>query len=109
MTQPVRLPGNPQLSTDADIWGNQQRLDLINLWKEIGRIFNLTARGTGATGPIASGTTITHNLGTTPSFVLVTPIDGALVNVAVQNITKTTFQIVFSGGGTHSFGWSAEQ
>lgn len=109
MSQPVRLPGNPQLSTNPDVWTNQERMDLINFWKEIGRVFNLIARGTGVTGPIVSGATITHGLGATPSFVLVSAQDGSLINASVQNITATTFQIVFSGGGTHVFGWSAEQ
>lgn len=109
MSQPIRLPGNPQLSTNSDVWTNQERLDLINFWKEIGRVFNLIARGTGVTGPIASGATITHNLGAVPSFVLVTAQDGSNVTASVQNLTKTTFQIVFTGGGTHIFGFSAEQ
>lgn len=63
----------------------------------------------GVTGAIASGATVTHGLGTTPTKVLLTSVDGVPTAVYPGTFGATTFVINYTGGGTHAFYWEAIQ
>jgi len=61
----------------------------------------------GVTGAIATGTTVTHGLVTTPTTVILTAQDGTPTAVYPSSIGGTTFAITYTGGGTHAFAWQA--
>lgn len=104
-----QLPGQPRLATEPDVWTHLQRLDLVGVWQDIKRVLDLSRRSTGLTIAIATGTVINHNLGQVPSFVTLQPQDGTPTNYFADTYTSTQFTIHYTGGGTHVFGWSAEQ
>jgi hypothetical protein len=61
----------------------------------------------GTTAAIASGATVTHGLGATPTQVLITATETGLSDVYVSDKGATTFKINYAGGGTHVFDWQA--
>ena len=61
----------------------------------------------GTTSAIATGATVTHGLGATPSQVLVTAADSGPTNIYTTSKGATTFIINYGGGGTHVFDWMA--
>lgn len=67
------------------------------------------ARTSGVTGAIATGTVVTHGLGTTPTKVLLTSVDGVPTGIYPNTFGTTTFAINFAGGGSHAFYWEAIQ
>lgn len=67
------------------------------------------ARTSGVTGAIATGTAVTHGLGTTPTKVLLTPADAGAGDFYVSTLGATTFAVNFAGGGSHIFYWEAIQ
>lgn len=110
---PLILPGMPKLSntpTEAGTrnWTDDQRSDLIEIWQDIKRVTDSMRRDKGITGAITTGTVIQHNLGAVPTMVLLTAQASGPTNVFPSALTKTTFTINFSGGGSVVFGWSAE-
>jgi hypothetical protein len=105
---PATLPAIPRITTEVG-WTATQRSDLYAIWQDIARIFNLIKRSTGLTTTVATGTVINHNLGQVPSFVTLQPQDGTPTNYFADTYTSTSFTIHYTGGGTHAFGWSAEQ
>ena len=68
----------------------------------------IASRNTGVTAAVASGTVISHGLPQTPKFVTLTPTDGTPTNVYADSLTATSFTLNYTGGGAHSFGWTAE-
>ncbi len=68
----------------------------------------IASRNTGVTAAIATGATVSHGLAQKPKFVMLAPADGTPTNYFADTITSTTFRINYTGGGLHSFAWSAE-
>lgn len=66
-------------------------------------------RTSGLTGAIATGATVTHGLGLTPTKVLLTSADGVPTAIYPSALGATTFAINYAGGGTHAFYWEAIQ
>ena len=67
------------------------------------------ARTSGVTAAIATGTTVTHGLGLTPTKVLLTPADAGAGDFYASALGATTFTVNFAGSGTHAFYWEAIQ
>src|SRR5213593_3138882 len=67
----------------------------------------IASRNTGLTAAIATGATLEHGMSRKPTFVTLAPQDATPTNFFVDNITTTSFRINYTGGGTHSFGWTA--
>lgn len=67
------------------------------------------ARTSGVTGAITTGTAVTHGLGTTPTKVLLTSVDGVPTGIYPNTFGTSTFAINFAGGGSHAFYWEAIQ
>ena len=67
------------------------------------------ARNSGVTWAAASPITVTHGLGTTPTKVLLTSVDGVPTGIYPNTLGTTTFAINFAGGGSHAFYWEAIQ
>ena len=65
------------------------------------------SNSSGTTSAIATGATVTHGLGRTPSQVLVTAADSGPTNIYTSSKGATTFIINYGGGGTHVFDWMA--
>jgi hypothetical protein len=100
--QPKIDPDSPAPKTFSTYW--QRALSSLLLF-----INTLaSSRNTGLTGPVATGTIVKHGLAKTPLFVTLVPQDGAVTGYFADTFTVTTFTLHYTGGGTHSFGWSAE-
>lgn len=60
------------------------------------------------TAAIATGSTVSHGLAGTPTFVSVTPAETGPTDVTVSAVGGTTFTVNFGGGGSKTFYWRAE-
>ena len=68
----------------------------------------IASRNSGVTAAIATGATVAHGMAQTPKLVLIQAQDATPTNYFVDQLTTTSFRINYTGGGTHSFAWSAE-
>jgi hypothetical protein len=64
-------------------------------------------RNSGNIGGAATGQTVNHGLGTTPTVVLLQAMDGVPTGLYPSSIGATSFTLTFGGGGTHAFSWQA--
>lgn len=62
----------------------------------------------GITAAIATGATVAHGLGSTPTVVIVTPAETGPTDVTVSAVGAATFIVNFGGGGNKTFYWQAK-
>lgn len=81
--------------------GGWRQLNLIN------SPFDIKTSNSG-NRTIATGGTVTHGLGITPTSITVTAAESGPTDIYLSAIGDTTFAINFGAGGTKNFYWSAE-